>query len=146
MDFFLEDFVVFFSTRPYKTLKLRKNLQDDFGMLAVVVFPHQKFLISRLFFYASSTSPWVVMPVKVSTICDLYPGFFWLLTFVLFYRKHYGFEHGFFNPQAIFTLHFFPTFQLICGSDGGWNTPSRIFLYVCCHRVDRSSQRIVLNY
>lgn len=40
MDFFLEDFVVFFSTQPYKTLKLRKNLQDDFGMLAVVVFPH----------------------------------------------------------------------------------------------------------
>ena len=53
-------------------------------MLIVVVLPHIRFFISRLFFYATGTLPWLLRPLKVSTSSDLYPGYFLTFTRLIF--------------------------------------------------------------
>ena len=69
----------------------------------------------------------------------------WLLLAVLrfarlsvtFYHKRYGFERALFNHRR---------FLPCAPSDAGRNTPSRIFLYACRHRIVPSSWHMVLNY
>ena len=51
-----------------------------------------------------------------------------------------------FYPQAFFTFHSFPRFWHVCDSDAGRNTPSRIVLCACPHKVVPSGWRMILNY
>ena len=48
---------------------------------------------------------------------------------------------------ALCPLHSFPAFfDTFCDSDAGRNTPSRIFVCICPHRVVPSGKRMALNY
>ena len=86
---FLEGFVVFFSI-----LQLNKSLDDGtferisrrflWCWLLLLFYPHWRFFVSRLLFYATGTLPWLLSPVKTSTslsstlatfACLLLPGF-----------------------------------------------------------------------
>ena len=53
---------------------------------------------------------------------------------------------GVFYPQAFFTLTPSPHFGTFSDSDGDKNTPFRIVLCACPHKVVPSGWRIVLNY
>ena len=65
--------------------------------------------ISRLLYHVTSTPPWLLRPVKVSTSSELYPDYFWL-PFLFHLPRALRFWVGIFYPQAFFTLCSFPTF------------------------------------
>ena len=126
-----------------------ENLQEVFVMLIVVVviFAHWRFLISLF----------------IDVIPHPSVSYRRLFTPILYFqpsslqsnsrRCHFNFSglfiftasatvlSGFFVPQAFFTL-----LSCACDSDVGRNTPSRIFLYVCPHRVVPSGWCMDLNY
>ena len=126
-----------------------ENLQEVFVMLFVlaVVLPHWRFFIHCIS-TSSLTLPWAIAgflhpfysfsPAHCRVIRDTF-----ILNFLAFhfYRECYGFEQGFFYPQALFTLQSF-----VCASETGKNTPSRMLLCACPHRVVPSGWRMVLNY
>ena len=100
------------------------------------------FFFSGLFFLATGTPPWLLRSMMASTSSEFYPGYFWLFYVlpgfsVTFYHKRYGFERALFNHRR---------FLPCAPSDAGRNTPSRIFLYACRHRIVPSSWHMVLNY
>ena len=64
---------------------------------------------SPVLLHAAGTLPWLLRPVKASTISELYPGYSRLLLFFHLPRA-LRFCKGIFYPQALFTLRFFPTF------------------------------------
>ena len=121
-----------------------ENLQVVFVMLVVVVFVTGGFYVSELLFLSTGTPPWLPRPVKASTSSELYPGYLWLLTFA----RYATVLRSNFLPTGIFNLtllhHIFDTF---CDSDADRDTPSRIILCACPHRVvDPFGWRMDLNY
>ena len=65
----------------YKALWLyfREDVWKVFlGLTSFVLF-HQKFFISRLYFYATGTQPWLLILMKTCTSFELYSGYFWLI-------------------------------------------------------------------
>ena len=127
-----------------------EDLQEVFVILvAVVVLPHWRFLRFQATFPAISTPPWLLRPVKASTSSELYSGYFRLLYFCQAfpsqpYRRCYGFERTFFTHKCFLRYTPSPHFGMFC--DVGRNTPSRILLYACPHKVVLSGWCIVLNY
>ena len=81
------------------------------------------------------------LPMKASTRSELYPGYFWLLYFCQvfssqFYRERYSFEWACFTRRRFLPYAPSPTFLArFSDSDAGKNTPSRILLCACYHRV-----------
>ena len=61
------------------------------------------YLISRLLCHVTSTPPWLLRPVKVSTSSELYPDYFRLL-FLFHLPRALRFWVHIFYPQAFFTL------------------------------------------
>ena len=79
----------------------------------------------------------------------------WLLSVALFFQaflpqfycERYGFEWAFFIHRRFFNLcSFTDIFGTFCNSNVGRNTPPRILLYTCPHRVVSSGWRMDLNY
>ena len=115
--------------------------------------PHRRFLHFRAtfpchrHFTPASQTPW-----RASTGSELYPGYFQLLYFCQafpsqLYRERYCFEWAFFTRKRFLPYAPSPKFLArFCNSDAGRNTPSRIFLCACPHRVVPSGWRMDLNY
>ena len=109
------------------------------------------FYVSELLFLATSTPPWFLRPIKASTSSELYPGYFRLLYFCQafpsqLYRECYGFERAFFTHRRFLPWTPSPHFGMFCDSEAGRNTPSRILLCACPHKVVLSGWHMVLNY
>ena len=119
-------------------------------VVVVVVFLTGGFYVSGLLFHATGTPPWLFRSVKASTSSELYPGYFRLLCFCQafpsqFYRERFWAD--IFYPQALFYLAVLPyIFGTFCDSDSGRNTPSRILLCACPHRVVPSGWRMDLEF
>ena len=111
-------------------------------------WPHSRFFISLLFdvtrhpsvdyrqgFY---TPFYTFSPAHRRAIRDTF-----ILTFLgfSFLPRVLRFWVSIFYPRAFFTLHSF-----VCHSGEGRNTPSRILLCACPHRVVPSGWRMDLNY
>ena len=80
--------------------------------------------------------PWLL------SVALLLPGFFLRVL-----RRALRFWAGVFYPQAFFCLELLPhILARFCDSDVGRNTPSRILVCACAHKVVPSGWRIVLNY
>ena len=117
--------------------------QELFVMLFVPVdvFLTGCFYFSGVLFLATGTPTQLLRPVKASTGSELYPGYFRLLYFFQafpshFYRDRYGFEWAFFTQRRFLPYALSPTFLArFCDSDAGRNTPFRILLLACTHRV-----------
>ena len=125
-----------------------ENLQEVFVILVVVVvvLPRWRFLRFRATFPCHRHStlasqdregfhqlwalPWLL------SVALLLPGFS-----VTVLPRVLCFWVGVFYSRAFFTLHSF-----VCDSDEGRNTPSRILLCSCPHRVVPSGWRVDLNY
>ena len=126
-----------------------ENLQEVFVMLVVVVFlPHWRFLRFRATFPSHQTLPWLLRSMKASTSSEVYTGYFCLLYFF-----HHSFTvratvlSGRFLPRYVSYLALLPHILThFCDSDAGRNTPSRILLCDCPHRVVPSGWHVVLNY
>ena len=130
-----------------------QKLQEVFVMLVVVVVFYLTggFYVSGLLFLAAGTPPWLLRPVKASIISELYPGCFWLLCICQafpsqFYRERYDFEWAFFTHRRFSPCTPSARFGTFCDSDVDRNTPSRIFLCSCPHRLVPSGWRVALNY
>ena len=123
-------------------------------VVVVVVFLTGGFYVSGLLFHATGTPPWLFRSVKASTSSELYPGYFRLLCFCQafpsqFYHERYGFERTFFTHRRFFTLQSFPTFLarfVTQMRDAGRNTPSRMLLCACPHRVVPSGWRMDFEF
>ena len=72
------------------------------------------FYISRLLFYATRISPWLLTSMKTSTSSELYTGFFWLLYFCQTFQLQLATSamllSGRFYQQALFYLPLLPHF------------------------------------
>ena len=126
-----------------------ENLQEVFVMLVVVVvLPHWRFFIHSLLFDAIP-HPSVSYRRVFTPILYFQPSSsqsdsrHFILTFLgfSFLPRVLWFWAGFFYPWVFFTIHSF-----VCDADVGRNTPSRIFLCACPHRVVPSRWRMALNY
>ena len=119
-----------------------ENLQRSFCDVGLVFYLEGGFSF-HCFSTSSLTLPWAITrfldpfytfsPAHRRVIHDTF-----ILTFH-FYRQCYGFEWAFFTHD--FALHSF-----VCDSDGGRNTPFRILLCSCLHRVVPSGWCMDLNY
>ena len=110
-------------------------------MLVVVAFLTGGSYLSGLLFLATNAPPWPFRPVKVSTSSELSTlATFGCFTFARLFR------HSFTANATVLSRHFLPTsffyrallphiFDMFCDSDAGRNTPSRILLCACLHRV-----------
>ena len=120
-------------------------------MLAVFAVVSGGFYVSGLLFHVIGTPPWLLGPVKTSTSSELYSGYFRLLYFWQAFPSHFTASATIlsrhFLPAGVFYLTLLPyIFGTFCDSDAGRNTPSRILLCACPHRVVPSRWRMVLNY
>ena len=145
---------------PYNTIKpprwyFRESLLEFFVILFLVVLPHWRFFISErlLLFYTSPlylglSGPWSFLPPLSSTPTTFNCLFLW--DFLVICLSH-------FNVGAtVFSRYFLPTgkflfftphsFWCICDSDLSRNTPFKIFLYACCHRMVSSGWYMICNY
>ena len=129
------------------------NHQEVFVMLLlVVVLPHWRLLRFWAAFPCHQHStlasrahkglhqlwalPWLL------SVALLLPGFFLRVL-----RRALRFWAGVFYPQAFFCLELLPhILARFCDSDVGRNTPSRILLCACPHKVVLSGWHMVLNY
>ena len=122
-------------------------------LVVVVLFSSlEVFTFPGYFFLATGTPPRLLRPVKASTGSEFYPGYFRLLYFCQaflpqFYCERYRFEWAFFIHRRFFNLRSFTDiFGTFCNSNVGRNTPPRILLCTCPHRVVSSGWRMDLNY
>ena len=139
------------STKLQAMVLAWENFQEVFVMLVVVVvfYVNWAFYVSGLLFHATGTTPWLLRPVKASTSSTL-ATFGWF-TFARLFRHSFTTSatvlNGHFLHSGVFYLalfhHIFSTF---CDSNAGRNTPSRILLCACPHRVVFSGWCMELNY
>ena len=103
-------------------------------LVVVVILPHWRFLLCRLFFLTTSTPPWLLRPdLHLLYFCQAFPSHFTASAMVFAHRQ--------FLPCAPT-----PQFDTFYDSDAGRNTPSRIFLHACLHRAVSYDWCMVLNY
>ena len=126
-----------------------ENLQDVSVMSAVVViFDLTGGFSFHCFTTSSLTLPWAIAgSFTPHFVLSAHPIAVWFaITFILtflgfsFLPRVLRFWVGIFFPHVFFTLHSF-----VCDSGEGRNTPSRVFLCACPHRVVSSGWRMGLN-
>ena len=117
-----------------------------FTSLEVFMFPG--YVSLPLALHPSFSGPWRPPPALSSTL-DTFGCFTFVRLFrhsLKPYRKCYGFKRVFFTHRYFLSSTPFPHFDTTCDSDAGRNTPSRIPLCSCPHKVVPSSWHMVLNY
>ena len=116
-----------------------------FSPLEVFTFPC--YFSLPLALHPGFWGPWRPPLALSSTLTNFSCFTFCQAFFITFLLRALRFWVGIFYPQAFFfTLHSFPIFLArFCDSDAGTNTPSRIFLCACPHRVVPSGWRMDLN-
>ena len=117
-----------------------------FFLTGVFSFPY--YFSMPLALHSGFPGPWRPPPALSSSLATFNDSFSQAFPSLvcLILLKVLWFWVSVFYPQLFFTFHSFPTFSRLCDSDASRNTPSRIFLYVCFHRVIPSSYRKPLNY
>ena len=116
-----------------------------FSSLEVFTFPGYFSLPPAL--HPGFSGSWRPPPALSSTLATFGCFTFWQAFSVTVLPRALRFWVGIFYPKAFFTLRSFTDiFGTVCDSDAGRNTPSRILLCACPHRVVPSGWRMGLNY